>query len=74
MATIARAWVDTRHFSFEAYAANRKEAREALKAGLMHHAASHQCAADFVDEAMSDATVEAFVLGAAYRDHEIIGD
>lgn len=72
MATIWRASLDTRHFSFEAFAPTRGEAQLALEAGFVKHAAAYRLALDWWYEDKDGIELNQIELGEAYRDRQLL--
>jgi hypothetical protein len=66
------ATLGTRHFDFEAAALTEAGARDALAAGLAHHAAQHDLDPEWVTDMLEDASIRALTLDACYRDHNQI--
>lgn len=68
--TVYRASLETRNFEFEGFGYSRKAARYALELGLEKHAAAHNLAPDWYGA--DDIRETEFIIGAAYRDRELI--
>jgi aminoglycoside N3'-acetyltransferase len=62
----------TRHFDFEAVGVTEDAAREALAAGLAHHAEQHSLDQNWTFDMLNDANVRLLALGACYRDGTLI--
>ena len=70
---IYRAYYDSRHFHFEAYAETKKKAHAILLAGLKEHGKQYNCEPDWFMYGDSDCIdVVEYVLGKAYRDCDFI--
>lgn len=67
--TFVRMSLDTRHFSFEAFAETEEACRELFLTGLQAHKRAYPGAADdFVESCMEDASIMPIKLGQFYRD------
>jgi len=64
--------LETRYFSFAAFADSRASARRALIAGLRLHGAQYALPADWYDVFAGDIYVSEIIIGASYRDHSIL--
>jgi len=71
-AYIYRAAVDTRNFSFEAFARNEAEARICLVNALHAHADQYDLDTSFVDSVIPEVEVQKIKLNSGYRDHTIL--
>lgn len=70
------AFLETRHFSFEAYGLTEESCRDALRRALAAHAKKYiRLEADspnhkaWIDSMMDDANVQPRHMGEGYRDH-----
>lgn len=71
--TIWRAFVETRHFDFEAFAMTAEEAKASLVAGLRAHAAQYgetDGGDRMVDAFAGSIETHQITIGAAYRDRQ----
>lgn len=70
---IYKAFYQSRNFSFEAFAATRKEAHSILLAGLKKHADQYNCDPDWFMFGDADGIeIVDYELGKAYRDCDYI--
>jgi hypothetical protein len=70
---IYRAYYDSRNFSFEAFAAQREDARAILLDGLRAHGEQYGCEPDWFMFGDADGVeVTEYEIGKAYRDRDFI--